>query len=218
MGYTALISAAIPLVQKGISHMSGGGGKGAQGGGTSAADLGIPPGFRDTTRSLGKNVFAPFFGPGGPLATSAANALSFYNGPDMGNAMNVFRADMADPTKLTDPLFRQQRESLAGDLIEKGRQVGGLDSSYGAQTLGYGLGDFTNQYLNSAYQRRESAATGLAGLGQQLFTPFQAFTGAMSGFTGHGNAAMPQFGNPWAGLEGAAGTALGGYLGGKGNG
>jgi len=183
----------------------GSGGKGQQSVDVRAS---IPPGFRRGTRDFGRTIRN--YIRDSRFQSGLSDTLDFYSSENLDPIRGVYDAAIADPTKLTDPLFLQQRERLGAELVERSRQTGGLYSSGANEMVGRGLGEFTNQYLNDAYQRQQSAAQGLMNFGQSLFTPFQAMAQPFTSVISSRQAAPPgQFGNPKGPLFEALGAVAG---------
>ncbi len=177
------------------------------GGGSGRIDAGasLPPGWRTGTKNLGKSIKGFIRDPrfGGTLDS----ALDWFTQlPGQGNrafdtAQEAFTSQAEDPTRLTNPLFRQQREQLGGELVERSRQMG-LTSGDAATTVSEGLSDFTNRYLSSSFEGQRAAAMGLTGLpgaraqfGQALFTPFQAATAPITAIAGRSGGQQPGYDN-----------------------
>ncbi len=190
------------------SGMGGGGGKG--GGGNEFDRAQLPPGFRNNLTRFGKQTGAALTGP--QMKDITGQTLDYYqnlqDSPYITETADALLRQVKDPTSLTDPLFLQQREQLGGELIERGRQIGGLGSSATTEVVGQGLGDFTNKYLADAYGRQIAAGSQLfnqrLGLGQAMFTPYQAYSQPYMALLGK-NQQPQQFSNSKGQAYGAAG-------------
>jgi hypothetical protein len=209
--------------------LSGGGG--GKKGGSAQAEL--PRGFTSASepfgRMIGRIVRGGQANPGA-FGSTVNNALDFYQNlftnPDLAASAGAYRDAVSDPTKLTDPLFLQERERLGGMLNEEAAKRGGIYSTGAQEGVSRGLSDFTNRYLTDASNRRLAAAAGLAGqtfqTGQAAFDPFRFFASAVPGLAGGAVLPPPQYNNAKSqdifSLSQLAGSFRGGGGGSKGGG
>jgi hypothetical protein len=198
------------------------GGKGGGGGSPRFDRATLPPGFRRNLTRFGSRTGAALTGP--QMQDIIGQTLDYYqnlqDSPYIKETSDALLRQVKDPTSLTDPLFLSQRERLGAELVERGRQVGGLGSSATTEITGQGLGEFTNRYLADAYQRQQTAGQQLfsqrLGLGQAMFTPYQAYSQPYMALLGQPTPPQQPYSNATGGLLNLAGQLGGSYLQGAG--